>query len=106
MGTAGWRWMPTYLRDRNDLSDAQLARLRSDTREYKPGEFGLWCSADGMRWKPVTTTGFPGGNPSNYGIREIVDTPHGLFVAPTAKAGAISGGGLELWWGHESFATD
>lgn len=39
----------------------------------------LWCSADGIRWDPVTRSGF--SNPYNWGIRNLQSTPHGLFVA-------------------------
>jgi hypothetical protein len=99
-GTAGWRWMPTYLRDRPDLSDTQFQRIFDATERYHPGEFTLWVTADGIHWDAVTRTGFPGSSPQNYGIREMVATPHGLFVMPTARTGMVSGGGLELWWGH------
>ena len=99
VGTAGWRWMPTYLRDRPDLSQAQLDRLRAATNDAKPGEFGLWSTVDGVTWENVTQEGFPGSSPHNYGVRELVATPDGLFVAPTATMGGARGGGLELWWG-------
>ena len=98
LGTAGWRWMPTYLRDRSDLSERQLRRLRADTEAAKPGEFALWRTKDGVQWEYVTSEGFPGSNPLNYGVRELIATPHGLFVAPTSIAGASRGGGIELWW--------
>jgi hypothetical protein len=101
-GTAGWKWVPTYLNDRVDLTDEQYQRLEDDTASYRPGEFKLWRSADGDNWELVTDEGFPGGNELNYGIREIVSTPVGLFVFPTCKAGATKGGGLEIWWGAKS----
>jgi hypothetical protein len=99
IGTAEWRWMPTYLNEREDLSEAQFDRLYEATLAYQDGAFGLWRSPDGVRWEAVTTAGFPGSSPSNYGVRELCATPHGLFVAPTAKQGALQKGGLELWWG-------
>ena len=102
LGTSGWKWMPTYLRNRGDLSDAQLQRLRAETEDYHPGEYSLWCTDDGVNWEAITTTGFPGSSRNNYGIRELQPTPYGLFVAPTGKAGAGHGGGLELWWGHKT----
>ncbi len=102
VGTAGWKWMPTYLRNRADLSTAQLQRLQAETLDHRSGDFGLWCTDDGVNWDSITTTGFPGSSENNYGIREMLATPHGLFVAPTGRAGASKGGGLELWWGHES----
>lgn len=101
MGTAGWRWMPTYLKDRTDLSPRQLRYLREETAKRQDGEFSLWRTRDGDNWIPVTHTGFPGSNPKNYGIRELVGTPVGLFVLPTCKAGAYAGGGLEIWLGKK-----
>jgi len=38
----------------------------------------LWRTYDGENWLPVTRTGFE--NPYNYGVRNIVSTPYGLFV--------------------------
>lgn len=101
LGTAGWKWMPTYLKNRSDLSDEQLAYLEEETAKRRDAEFTLWRTRDGDNWIPVTTGGFPGGNPLNYGIREMVSTPVGLFVFPTCKAGARQGGGLEIWWGSK-----
>src|SRR5262249_4014858 len=54
VGTAGWRWMPTYLRSRPDLSEAQLDRLRTGTNAAKPGEFAVWRTEDGVVWEHVT----------------------------------------------------
>ncbi|MCS0494076.1 hypothetical protein NVS89_03130 [Ancylobacter sp. MQZ15Z-1] len=101
VGTAGWRWMPTYLRNRDELSDAQYRRLCEDADKYRAGEFKLWRSPDGETWELITEHGFPGSSPNNYGVRELLPTPHGLFVAPTAMVGAVGGGGLELWWGRK-----
>lgn len=42
------------------------------------GGFELWRTRDGENWLPVTRTGF--GNPYNFGCRNIVSTPHGLFI--------------------------
>jgi len=104
LGTAGWKWMPTYLKDRTDLSEAQLQYLQEQTNARVDGEFSLWRTRDGDHWQAVTRTGFPGGNPNNYGIRELLATPQGLFVVPTCKFGARQGGGLEIWWGQENHA--
>ncbi len=100
VGAAGWRWMPTYLRGRTDLSAVQMRRLAHETAQARDGEFALWRTRDGERWDAVTTTGFPGGNPHNYGIRELVGTPAGLFVLPTNKFGQRDQGGIEVWWGR------
>ena len=42
------------------------------------GGFDLWRTFDGENWLPVTRTGFD--NPYNYGCRNIVSTPNGLFI--------------------------
>ena len=42
------------------------------------GGFDLWRTHDGENWVPVTKTGF--NNPYNYGCRNIISTPHGLFI--------------------------
>jgi hypothetical protein len=72
----------------------------------------LWRSADGENWLPVTRNGF--GNRYNLGIRNLVSTPHGLFVAianPFGPRVAVRHGGrwqyadnprggLEIWRGR------
>jgi len=102
VGTAGWKWMPTYLWGRQDLSEAQLSYLRDETRKRIEGEFSIWRTQDGDNWFPVTRTGIPGANPNNYGIRELLGTPVGLLVVPTSKLAASMGGGLELWLGTKN----
>lgn len=77
----------------------------------KFGGFGLWRSRDGCRWLPVTLNGFD--NYYNYGIRNMVSTPHGIFVGaanpytPEVAVNRAAGwhyeenprGGLEIWLG-------
>ncbi len=71
----------------------------------------LWRSQDGENWIPVTRHGF--GNPYNVGIRNLVSTPHGLFVGTANFFGPRVAvrhgsewryeenprGGLEVWLG-------
>jgi hypothetical protein len=47
------------------------------TRRY--GGCSLWRTHDGIRWDPVTRSGFD--NKYNWGVRNYASTPHGLFVA-------------------------
>jgi hypothetical protein len=76
------------------------------------GGFDLWRTYDGENWLPVTRRGF--GNPYNFGCRNIISTPHGLFigtanpfgprVAEKGKDGEVTyrdnpQGGLEVWQG-------
>ena len=78
------------------------------------GGADLWRSADGENWLPVDRQGF--GNPYNWGIRNLVSTPLGLFVGTANVFGprvAVRGpeggwvyqdnpdGGLEVWLGHK-----
>jgi len=101
LGAAGWKWMPTYLKDRPDLSEDQFAYLQEETDKYVEGHYPMWRTSDGETWEVVTEEGIPGANPHNYGIREILGTDYGLFVVPTNKLGANKGGGLEIWLGDK-----
>lgn len=59
----------------------------------KPGSgVHLFETEDGCHFAPVTTDGF--GRISNFGVRTMVDTPHGLFVGTTNNWT-----GLEIWRG-------
>ena len=84
----------------------------------KIGGFDLWKTYDGITWLPVTNNGF--GNPFNYGIRNMVSSPHGFFigaanpfgpdVAVRRKAGwnyeENLRGGAEIWLGSSDFFSD
>jgi hypothetical protein len=74
----------------------------------------LWRTADGENWLPITRTGFD--NYYNLGFRNLVSTPHGLFVASANPFGprvAVADpqgwhyednprGGLEIWLGSRA----
>lgn len=76
------------------------------------GGADLWRTADGENWVPVCKQGFK--NPYNWGIRNLVSTPIGLFVGtanvfgPTVAMKTDKGweykdnpdGGLEVWLGR------
>lgn len=78
------------------------------------GGFELWRTRDGENWLQVTRNGF--GNPYNFGCRNIIPTPHGLFIGtanpfgPRAAKRVGKGwewvyednpqGGLEIWKGN------
>jgi hypothetical protein len=79
----------------------------------------LWRSADGENWLPITGVGFD--NCYNLGIRNMVSTPHGLFLAlanPFGPRVAVNRdgewayednprGGLEVWLGtKENISTE
>lgn len=78
------------------------------------GGADLWRSCDGENWMPVTLKGMD--NPYNWGFRNIVSSPHGLFVGtanvfgPRVAVPTKEGdgweyqdnprGGLEVWLGN------
>ncbi len=77
------------------------------------GGFDLWRTYDGENWLRVTRNGF--GNPYNFGCRNIVSSPHGLFIGTANPFGPRVAkrkgkdwnwnyvdnpdGGLEVWHG-------
>ena len=77
----------------------------------------LWRSADGENWIPVTRVGFD--NRYNLGVRKIISTPHGLFIATANVFGPRVAvvedgewkyvdnprGGLEIWFGSKEKGT-
>ena len=80
------------------------------------GGFDLWRTRDGENWICVTHRGF--GNPYNFGCRNIVSTPCGLFVGTANPYGPRVAqrvgkdwewtyvdnrqGGLEVWLGEKN----
>lgn len=90
--------------------------LRIGTENIIAAEGGadLWRTADGENWLPVDRRGF--GNPYNWGIRNLLSTPAGLFVGtanvfgPTVAIREGDGwtyqenpdGGLEVWLGRHA----
>lgn len=102
---------PDWLRPM--LSAKNLERLI-----LKYGGCELWRTRDGVRWTAVTRNGFD--NYYNYGIRNMVSTPYGLFagtanpygpeVAIRRTAGWIyennPRGGLEIWMGVHQEVQD
>jgi hypothetical protein len=78
----------------------------------------LWRTYDGENWLPITSVGFD--NIYNLGIRNMVSTPHGLFVAvanPFGPRVAVKENdewvyadnprsGLEVWLGSRSENKD
>ncbi len=115
VGTYDWaitlRWarldrMPGQVR-------ALMSRVGVDRVVEADGGADLWRTADGENWIPVCKRGFL--NPYNWGIRNLVSTPQGLFVGtanvfgPTVAMRNDTGGweyrdnpdgGLEVWQGH------
>jgi len=89
-----------------------LNKLEDDFITDYMGGCGFYRSFDGENWMEVTDDGF--GNPYNMGIRNVVSTPHGLFVGTANPFGPRiwsfreerylenPRGGCEIWLGHKS----
>ncbi|MDP3340265.1 hypothetical protein [Frigidibacter sp.] len=92
-----------------------LALLGAEKIIAAEGGADLWRSADGENWLPVCRKGF--GNAYNWGIRNLVSTPAGLFMGTANVFGprvAVRDGqggwtyednpdgGLEVWLGRSA----
>jgi SAM-dependent methyltransferase len=91
-----------------------------DTEEFVERYAGchLWRSQDGQQFIPVITDGF--GTRYNFGIRQLVSTPHGLCVGTANPFGPKVGvkrdgewsyetnprGGVEVWLGRREYAGE
>jgi hypothetical protein len=112
-GTMDWSTILRYLmlEGRPDKVVRVLGQIGLENIVQHQGGCDLWRSFDGENWLPVTRQGF--GNLYNYGIRNIVSSPHGLFIGTANPFGPrvakqINGqwtyvdnpdGGLEVWLG-------
>ncbi len=80
VGTFNWAnmlpYLPTHTWPEDVLAMVHRWGEENILRRFAGAE--LWRSADGLRWAPVTRSGF--GNKYNWGVRNLVSTPHGLFV--------------------------
>jgi hypothetical protein len=117
-GSYDWSVMLRWAR--RDQGPPRLRRLLDllghDSVVAAEGGADLWRTADGENWLPVTRDGF--GNPCNWGIRNLVSTPAGLFVGtanvfgPRVATRSAQGwryednpaGGLEVWLGRREGA--
>lgn len=90
----------------------EMLKLRDmDELLARYGGCHLWRTQDGERFYPITTNGF--GTPYNYGVRQLLSTPSGLFVGTANPFGPQVGvkrdgqwryeenprGGMEVWLG-------
>ncbi|MGH8445721.1 MAG: hypothetical protein ACREVL_10670, partial [Solimonas sp.] len=115
VGTFNWANMLPYLPTHVWPEDvmALVNRWGEENMTRRFGGCELWRTPDGVHWEPVTRNGF--GNKYNWGIRNLVSTPHGLFVGTTNPFGPtvaqrIEGsrwqyvynprGGCEIWLGE------
>ncbi len=116
VGTADWLCSLRYSNYKNwpEKLRKTLPPKLIEELIHKFGGFDLWRSKDGCRWTSVSRNGFE--NYYNIGIRNMVSTPHGLFVgavnafAPDVAVKRVAGwnyepnprGGLEIWLGSSN----
>lgn len=116
IGTMDWSIFLRYTRLENRPLRAAQIIAAAGVEDFIDCQGGadLWRTYDGENWLPVTRQGF--GNAYNYGIRNIVSTPHGLFIGTANPFGPRVAtridsddwlwsyqdnpdGGLEIWQG-------
>ncbi|MEQ9738304.1 MAG: hypothetical protein RLN67_13900, partial [Algiphilus sp.] len=114
VGTFCWANMLPYLPVHVWPEDVMvmIRRWGMDRLAYQHGGSELWCTRDGIRWQRAVRNGFD--NPYNWGIRNMMSTPHGLFVATANPFGPTVAqrregewrylpnprGGTEVWLGN------
>ncbi len=115
-GTMDWSVILqfTHLAERKFRLAQVMDRAGVDRYLDYRGGCEVWRTCDGENWLPVTTRGF--GNPFNFGCRNIISTPHGLYLGtanpfgpriavrpdPTKWEWTFADnprGGLEIWHG-------
>lgn len=116
VGTMDWSVILRYsnLEEKPARVSKVLAKTGVDDFIDHQGGFEMWRTFDGDNWLPVCRQGL--GNPYNYGGRNFVSTPHGLFVGTANPFGPRVAkrvskdwqwtyadnlqGGLEVWQGN------
>jgi len=113
-------WLAFLLYRELETLESPAGRLirRMDIEDFveTAGGYDLWRSWDGENWVPVTRCGFE--NPYNHGVRNILSTPHGVFIGSTNQFGPRSAfrvsrgkweyrdnprGGTEIWQGKTNW---
>jgi SAM-dependent methyltransferase len=114
VGTYNWAVFLPYLTFAS-APDTVIKFVEERGADALAAEFGgaeLWRTRDGRRWSPVVRDGF--GTPFNFGFRNLVSTPHGLFVGSANPFGPMVAvktdegwtyrpndrGGCEVWLGR------
>lgn len=95
---SNWTWMPSFTRNRSDISESHLAALQAIVEAGDPLHFSIYRTRDGVDWSPVTTTGFGLSSTPKAGVRELLSTPAGVFVSMAQPTNAGLAGGMELFW--------
>lgn len=114
VGTMEWSGLLRYadLERRPERTRRVLEKVGLENIVHNQGGCEVWRTCDGENWLPVTLQGF--GNFYNYGIRNIVSTPYGVFMGTANPFGPCVAvpkdgewvytdnpdGGLEVWLGQ------
>jgi ubiquinone/menaquinone biosynthesis C-methylase UbiE len=118
VGNAVWIIFLRYSGKEDRWPDHLRSMFTKENVERMLLNFGgcdLWRTRDGYHWVPVTQNGFE--NCFNLGFRNMVASPHGLFVgasnpfAPEVAVRRLAGwnyeenarGGLEIWCGSHDY---
>jgi len=112
-GTFNWTVAASFTKfeNRTDKIARLVGKVGIENIFQHQGGCELWRTYDGENWLPVTRQGF--GNPYNYGFRNMVSTPYGLFIGTANPYGPRVAkriddqwtyidnpdGGLEVWLG-------
>lgn len=112
-GTLDWSVILSFSRpeEKKTRGSRILSAVGTDNIVKAKGGAEIWRTFDGENWLPVTRNGF--NNPYNFGIRNIVSTPYGVFIGTANPYGPRVGkwtdgtwsyvdnpqGGLEIWQG-------
>ncbi len=117
-GTMDWSVILRYSHLENKPTRVSRLLAKAGVEDFidYQGGFELWRTYDGENWLPVCRKGL--GNPYNYGGRNIVSTPHGLFIGTANPFGPRVAvrvskewqwtyqdnpdGGLEVWQSNSS----
>lgn len=117
-GTMSWLNLLPYMAINMWPPDVQsiVKNWGEDSLVHEQGGAEIWRTADGVHWEPVTRNGF--GNHYNWGFRNLISTPHGLFAATANPFGPKVAlkrngewkyefnprGGCEVWLGQHATA--
>ncbi|MCK5858858.1 MAG: hypothetical protein KAG72_05885 [Abyssibacter sp.] len=81
VGTFSWAQLLPYcpIHKWGEEGQRRIAKMGVDWFVNNMGGCDVWSTADGIHWDCMTRNGFD--NECNWGIRQILSTPYGVFIA-------------------------
>ena len=81
VGTFSWAQLLPYcpIHQWSEVAQKKIARMGVDWFVRNMGGCDVWSSEDGVHWDCMTRNGFD--NECNWGVRQILSTPYGVFIA-------------------------